>query len=38
MGLKITKGDFQIIFPFRNNITEEKYLTFENGGGSSILI
>ena len=30
MGLKITKGDFQIIFPFRNNITEEKYLTFEN--------
>lgn len=36
MGLKITKGDFQIIFPFRNNITEEKYLTFENGGGGAV--
>lgn len=32
MGLKITKGDFQVIFPFRNNVTEEKYLIFENGG------
>ena len=32
MGLKITKGDFQVIFPFRDNVTEEKYLTFENGG------
>lgn len=37
MGLKITKGDFQVIFPFRNNVTEEKYLVFENGGGEQYI-